>query len=230
MQRHLKTFLLHHELKHKEGFINDPESPGWLSVALVNWTIVCSSFASLTGIIHYVFSSCQPSLLQIHHVLCFCTSQFRTQFDSSGWTVWIILGKSFQSNVLNLRLRVIYCLKGNEKVFVFGNRCGEKTNCCFEKYDRQNQNQNNNNNNKKNTLLFTSNVAPLNRVIASCSKLHSALLLQPLVGHQKEAPNLFELRGEVQPAEAFRMCLLLGFHLKMFTNATAGSSTGRKEI
>lgn len=50
---------------------------------------------------------------------------------------------------------------------------------------------------KKHTFLFTSNVAPLNRVIASCSKLHSALLLQPLVGHQTGAPNLFELRGEV---------------------------------
>lgn len=36
--------------------------------------------------------------------------------------------------------------------------------------------------------------------------------------------------GEVQPAEGFWVCLLLGFHLKMFTNASAGSTTGRKEI
>lgn len=72
---------------------------------------------------------------------------------------------------------------------------------------------------------------PLNQVIASCSKLHSALLLLPLVGLQTEtALNLFQPRGEVQPAEGFRMCLLFGFHLKMFTNATAGSTTGRKEV
>lgn len=49
MQRHLKTLLLHYELKHKEGFIDDPESPGLLSVALVNWTIVCGAFASQVG-------------------------------------------------------------------------------------------------------------------------------------------------------------------------------------
>lgn len=154
MQRHLKTFLLHHELKHKEGFINDPESPGWLSVALVNWTIVCSAFASQTGIIHYVFSSCQPSLLQIHHVLCFCTSQFRKQFDSSGWTVWIILGKSFQSNVLNLHLRVIYCLKGNEKVFVFGNRCGEKQIAALRSMTDKNKTKTTTTTKKKHTFVY----------------------------------------------------------------------------
>lgn len=87
-------------------------------------------------------------------------------------------------------------------------------------------------NKTKHTFVYLENV-PLNQVIASCSKLHSALVLLPLVGLQTEtssALNLFQQRGEVQPAEGFRMCLLLGFHLKMFTNATTGSTMGRKEI
>lgn len=50
MQRDLKTLQLHHEPRHKGGFINDPESPGLLSVASVNWTIVCSSFAAKLGL------------------------------------------------------------------------------------------------------------------------------------------------------------------------------------
>lgn len=50
MQKYLKIFQLLHELEHKEGFINHPESPGLLSVALVNWTIVCSSFAAKVGL------------------------------------------------------------------------------------------------------------------------------------------------------------------------------------
>lgn len=82
-------------------------------------------------------------------------------------------------------------------------------------------------------MCVYSRYVPLNQVIASCSKINSGLLLLPLVGLQTEtssALNLFQLRGEVQPAEGFRMCLLLGFHLKMFRNATAGSTTERKEV
>lgn len=72
---------------------------------------------------------------------------------------------------------------------------------------------------------------PLNQVIASCSELHSALLLPPLAGLQTEtsvALNLFQRRGEAQLPEAFRMCLLLGF-TKMFADATAGELNGKEK-
>lgn len=69
MQRHLKTFLLHHELEHKEGFINDPESPALLSVALVNWTIVCSAFADQVGL----FIMCLAHVSQVYYrFIMFC--------------------------------------------------------------------------------------------------------------------------------------------------------------
>lgn len=71
MQGRVKTFLLHHGPKHNEAFTNDSESPALLSLALVNRTIVCGSFAAQV-IIHYVFSSCQCSLLQIVGVLFLC--------------------------------------------------------------------------------------------------------------------------------------------------------------
>lgn len=106
----------------------------------------------------------------------------------------------------------------------------EKTNYLIRKYDQQNNKRKTAE--KNTTFVYFENV-PLNQVIASCSKLHSALLLLPLVGLQTETSstlNLFQRRGEVQPTEGFRMCLLLGFHLKMFTNATAGSAMGRKKI
>ena len=68
MQRHLKTFLLQHELKHKEGFINDPESPVLLSVALVNWTIVCSAFAALVGL----FIVCLAHVSRVYYRFIMC--------------------------------------------------------------------------------------------------------------------------------------------------------------
>lgn len=44
------------------------------------------------------------------------------------------------------------------------------------------------------------------------------------------ALNLLHPRGEVQPARGLQMCLLSGFHHEMFTNATAGSRPGRKDL
>lgn len=70
----LKTLALHPEPKHKEAFIADAESLGWLSAASANWIIVCRAFASPTGIVHCVFRS---DLSWIHRVQAFCISQFQ---------------------------------------------------------------------------------------------------------------------------------------------------------
>lgn len=157
-----------------------------------------------------MFSSCQPSLLQIHQV---CALQFATK-DEVRIILWFIIQKAFFVCFKKERLHFLKINKG--LVFTV-----DKVSAAKSKHQQE-----------KNTFVYSGYV-PLNQVIASCSKLHSALLLLPLVGLQTEtssALNLFQLRGEVQPAEGFRTCLLLGFHLKMFTNATAGSTTGRKEI
>lgn len=69
-------------------------------------------------------------------------------------------------------------------------------------------------------------------VIASCSKLHSALLLLPLVGLQTEMSSALNLSQSGVKCSLLKalLCLLLGFYLEMFTNATAGSTTGGIEI
>lgn len=86
-----KPLLLHHELKHKEGFINDPESPAML-FALVNCTIVCSgAFAARVGL----FIMCLAHVSRVYYrfimFLCLCASQFRTGFDLKDWKVQTFL-------------------------------------------------------------------------------------------------------------------------------------------
>lgn len=74
MQRHLKTSLLNHELRHKEGIISDPESPALLSVALVNWTIVCSAFAAQLGL----FIMCLAHVSRVYYrFIVFCVFVLR---------------------------------------------------------------------------------------------------------------------------------------------------------
>lgn len=128
MQRHLKTLLLHHELKHKEGFINDPESPGLLSVALVNWTIVCSAFAAQVGL----FIMCLAHVGRVYYrFIMFCAFIFcslghnLTQKTEKFELFWEEIPVWYGTNALDLLLRVIHCLIGDEMVFVFSNRCGE---------------------------------------------------------------------------------------------------------
>lgn len=83
MKTHLKTFLLHHELKNKECSINDPEWPVVPSVGLVKQTIVFTAFAH-----HYVFNSCEPSLLQTHRLF--------SLFIPSGHNLSLNYGKRYQ--------------------------------------------------------------------------------------------------------------------------------------
>ena len=63
MQGHLKTFLFHREPGHKEGFINDPESPAMLPVALLNWTIVRRAFAARAGL----FIMCLALVVRVYY-------------------------------------------------------------------------------------------------------------------------------------------------------------------
>lgn len=116
MQRHLKTFLLHHELRHKEGFINGPESPALLSVALVNWTIVCSAFAAQVGL----FIMCLAHVSRVYYrFIMFCAFVFRnlghnlTQKTEKFELHWEEISMKYSTNVLHLLLKIIYCLMGD---------------------------------------------------------------------------------------------------------------------
>lgn len=91
MQRHVKTFLLHRELRHKDSFINDPESPALLSVALVNRTIVHSAFAAQVRL----FIMCVAHVSRVYYrFIMFCafvrlnlghgsTEKFESFWDSN---------------------------------------------------------------------------------------------------------------------------------------------------
>lgn len=159
MKTHLKTFLLHHELKNKECSINDPEWPVVPSVGLVKQTIVFTAFAH-----HYVFNSCEPSLLQTHRLF--------SLFIPSGHNLSLNYGKRYQC-----RMTLFF---KNEMIVVW----------TLIRSLRTKQKP------PKKSLFVYFVHFPLNQIIASCSKLYTALLLLPLVGLQTEtssALNLFEL-------------------------------------
>lgn len=156
-----------------------------------------------SGIIPSAFSwLCQASLLPVHHV-CIWISKLWGLTQTEGFVV-VLHTSYFKKCSVMKGVCVCASLWRKEK-------------CNNKNYDQ---------------LLLDLLCVPLNQGIASCSQLHSALLLLPLAGLQTEttsALNLLQRRGEVQPPEAFRMCLPLGFSKKMFADATAGEPNGEEK-